>query len=276
MHSQAAITEYQAQKDISTEWLERGHGFAPKRAKAHARRRAHRKSLSADGRGVEGGLMYRMLASGLFVALLTMSRASTAEEARPPGALDSVVLVSGEVVLGTITSETAMALQIALVNGDHRTVHSTDIRTVNYWRPPVPRSEPAPPRTPRALELNVPAEPPTYRGQTAAAQFLPFLGPVFVHFAHGKPGTALASFGLHVGLSGVGAAALGWAVASGCHGSDGCFATFIAGAGGGGLAGYVTAAVIDVVFLSREREPDASDAVALGASRNGVRLALRY
>jgi hypothetical protein len=104
------------------------------------------------------------------------------------------------------------------------------------------------------------------------------LSPAIVHAAHGRPGAALGSLGLHIGL-GVAGTLIGAAAAS-CDPSEECPAA-LGGAAIGLAASQIVATVFDVASLGYEPRPEK---IAVGLvlpdrtdpSKRGLTLAFRF
>jgi hypothetical protein len=84
-----------------------------------------------------------------------------------------------------------------------------------------------------------------------------FLGSPIVHFAHGRPGAAVGSLGLHLGLPVIGAG-IGLAAAD-CHNDHEEGWCGVGEMGIGLLLGIVGATVLDTTLLAHERA-DENDA----------------
>ncbi len=170
----------------------------------------------------------------LLVALCAVGGAAVADEVptpplavseRPPGALDSVVLQSGEVVRGVIVREDASSIAVVLRSGEQQTFARAGVKVVGRWVAPPPvavQIAAPPPALPTrwygwqtlasdagALGLfgvflaadgtnAAHASAGVPLGVASGALFL--LGPPVIHLWRGQPRAGFASLGLRVAL----------------------------------------------------------------------------
>jgi hypothetical protein len=222
-------------------------------------------------------------------ASLPAAPSSSSRQPRPADALDSVVLVSGELVRCVVLSEDSNAVTVRMRSGEEKIIPWAEVRTINKWSALAPTQATSP--ATRTV---------SYAGQTlasdgaailltgggllvsgkwgntsagnAGAEALLIVGlttyalgaPIIHKFHHEGWGSSLKSLGLRVGLPvglGLIGVAIGYAGDSRSNDEYGWAAAVLGF--GGAILGGVAAVTLDAVLLAHEEVPVEAPRVSL-------------